>query len=112
MDHLVRAYSARPPRAVAPESVFTSGPGKSTFTARLQRFAQYSDRRNCPRGARAAPWDSFVCHYIVMRARLQNAVFLERIPQIASAQKLIAGAVLSRYLGGCQFDNLRNHSRR
>src|SRR5437867_4408729 len=25
---------------------------------------QYGDRRNCPRGAKAAPWDSFVCHRI------------------------------------------------
>src|SRR5206468_13028455 len=31
----------------------------------LLRFAQYSDRRDRPRGATAAPWDSLVCHCIV-----------------------------------------------
>src|SRR2546422_349471 len=40
----------------------------SPFTANigvdLLRLAQSSDRRNCPRGAKSTPWDSFVCHWI------------------------------------------------
>ena len=31
----------------------------------LLRFAKYSDRQLCPRGAKTAPWDRDPCHYIL-----------------------------------------------
>src|SRR5882672_4744159 len=35
------------------------------------RFAQCGDRRDRPRGAKSAPWDSLVCHRIVRTSKLR-----------------------------------------